>query len=600
MCTPVHATSAHKPRRLVVVRHRRQGVQLLDLPAEIVFDIINNPPHSRQLCKRLLAAFGPLPSLAPRGLHSMHELLSALQRGAWYNQLRRLDLKHAAELVTDHTLDLVCNMLPSLQELHVPAAVNISSAGLAAALPSLTRLPALCLPSSTGIGPHALTAIGNLTGLRDLALPTTMVAAAAAPADSAQGFLSLGSCKSLASLSFGELYLEFGRIDLSAVLSCAAQLPALQSLAVDVVGNVTVVDRSNLAQLEALSNLTALQLSGVQAGRNSDGVIGQLLGVVGGLTALRSLRLGLPQRGWSPAAAGWLPHLSMLQILELCLTQPEEEGVQCIPGALDNVLSSVTLLRQLSKLKLVSDAGDPRYVHDTCTIEALAHLASASAVLRALHLGHLPLPEAAMHVVSKLTALTSLELLCCDLNGPDGELSQIGHSARDVDAVSALTSLRELRYEPVVNGYWPECQKHLACLTSIHTLALRGSYIDAEQFASLCTSLPQLRLLDLGGSDRIRAGFSALHQLSNLESVDLTSAIDVALLREVVPPNSLKRCYMGHLTNECDRQRARKHFRRHVQVVFEGQWHNWWVAPEIRGNPFLADRIRGLPMHAHQ
>jgi hypothetical protein len=110
----------------------------------------------------------------------------------------------------------------------------------------------------------------------------------------------------------------------------------------------------------------------------------------------------------------------------------------------------------------------------------------------------------------------------------------------------------------------------------VQALSLVSAVVDSRYLEGVCAAMPQLRCLDLSCCwlqhtlwESITGWLLALHQLSNLETLDLTSVpLGVAQLQHIRAPGSLSRCRLGHIQERQEQDSARAALGRHVDVVF--------------------------------
>jgi hypothetical protein len=298
---------------------------------------------ARLLCKASVAAYGPLKSLAPRGIEDEEELRTALAR---HPQLEALNLKHIPQVVYGDTLaGLTC--LLNLQALQMPLADEIASHELRTSLSLLTTLKSLSITADNALPSDMLDAILPLTNLQSLTVPPVTW----------DGAMQLSACSQLTRLRI-DLAQPAGErqvvTDAAAIVACAKGLPALVSLVVDVQKLSTAGGKHyqprpplELDELVALTGLTQLHLATISdncrvaAGPSCS----QVAAAVGTMTRLRSLHLRL--LGVEPLANRWLGRLTALTKLDVALYLRETST-----EALEDVLAATPRLPALRSLQL--------------------------------------------------------------------------------------------------------------------------------------------------------------------------------------------------------------------------------------------------------
>jgi hypothetical protein len=562
----------HGPRPLPP---RRQHIALVDLPHAALYAILHRAgPRSRELCRALLDVYGPLPRLAPRGLASLEELLSALAASARHRHLRVLDLSDATDLRFDDRFQALCKALPSLLTLHLPVYSHLmhssdrmpTLACVAAATAHLRRLSALHAPYMSGVGgaPLCEALLQGWSHLRELTLPEPLLRASSTTA--------LSGCTALSKLGIQGDIKGGSRVDLCHIASVASQLPALVSLQLRGSGYCCMEAGP---QLRGLGGLTALALAGVALEERV--AAGALQQQVAALTNLRSLHLRLWwEPAWDTPRPGWLTPLALLTALRVhfdILGMDDAKAYNALRGTLEEAAASVPHLPALRELRLGSSSSHGG-VGAGLSAAACLRIAAAGSGLELLTLDELALPAAEFtQVLSRLAGLTCLGLISvtsCDDDMPLGWLT-------------ALTGLRELGYVGSRQDTWfvasLPCQL-LAGLSSVHALTLANCpFLDSDYLAQLCASMPQLRSLDLSGSRNVSAGLSALRRLPNLEVLGAVGTAAAAQLLELIRvPPSLRRCHLGPYRRwqPAQRKAAVALLGRHVEVVFGYWYRDWW------------------------
>jgi hypothetical protein len=331
-------------------------------------------------------------------------------------------------------------------------------------------------------------------------------------------------------------------MELPQIVDLVDQLPLLVELKLD--GCF-----SDAARLQCLTQLTALTVGGEAMGL----MTGQLLHHIGTLTNLRSL--ALEPRWWTgpPAEPGWLAQLRLLTSLRAAF--------DCGRAGLEEMASSVPL-RELH----LHSFGESNVM----SVAACAHIAAARSSLRHLHLELVSLPASmCAEVLPQLTGLTCLRLIYNRM--PTMTFSWL----------TELTALRELQYRN--RGTVLPCEL-LAGLSCVDTLVLTSCpFVDAPYLKQLCSSMPQLRGLDIDLlNDNMGAGLYRLRRLTNLEVLGLGRIADsrrsmlVQGLKSLRAPPSLRRCYLGrHVQRgpEYKRAIARAMLGRQVEAVFSDWAH---------------------------
>jgi hypothetical protein len=498
---------------------------LVDLPLATLYPVLHRAGRrTRELCTAFAHVYGPLPHLAPWGVETIDELLSALAPADdRHRHLTRLDLSRVGNLVTCDSLLSMCEALPNLRSLRLAPwdrtyASELTAPAVAAATSRLLHLEELhvpFLPAAIGAGPLPEGPCQGSSHLRELTLPIGLIA---------PSVTALSGCTALRKVCVHALQ----DVNISHLASLAAELPALLSL--EQVGSGRLY---SIASLQSLTQLTALGLCGAVSEEGA--TTGQLLRHVGTLTNLRSLALRLWLDWGEALERGWLTRLSRLTSLQVTFAT-REVNIDDYDAFFD-VPSSVPLLPALCELKIAGT-----YNAASLSAAACAYVASARSSLKSLHLRELRLPASMfVHVMPQLTCLSCLRL------------EYVIHPDEMVFIwLSILTALRELWYDGRIKN--TGCSGVLPCgllagLSSVDTLSLpRCPAVDGPYLEQLCELMPQLRSLNLSYNSNMGAGLHALQRLTNLEVLGLAPYYGVSLgdtLQHLRAPLNLGRCYVG-------------------------------------------------------